>query len=125
VKRLTVILPGEYPNKIPVKSRAHKLFVALPGDTRQFYDNYTVSTVYVSATIFGHHQVVGNVILLFSMYALVVDLNTVNYIHFLSKCSEGYALFAIQRSFDFASALKLKRNYNTDIWEVLLTVKKI
>jgi hypothetical protein len=37
VKRLTVILPGEYPNKISsVKSRAHKLFVALPGNTRQY-----------------------------------------------------------------------------------------
>jgi hypothetical protein len=37
VKRLTVILPGEYPNKISsVRFRTHKLFVALPGNTRQY-----------------------------------------------------------------------------------------
>jgi hypothetical protein len=36
VKRLTVIRPGEYSNKPSVKFRAHKLFVALPGNMRQF-----------------------------------------------------------------------------------------
>jgi hypothetical protein len=36
VKRLTVILPGEYSNKSSVKFRTHKLFAALPGNTRQY-----------------------------------------------------------------------------------------
>jgi hypothetical protein len=37
VKRLTVVPPGEYSNKPSVKSRTHKLSVALPGDTRQYF----------------------------------------------------------------------------------------
>jgi hypothetical protein len=36
LKRLTVILPGEYSNKPSVKFRTHKLFVALPGNTRKY-----------------------------------------------------------------------------------------
>jgi hypothetical protein len=37
VKRLFVVPPGEYSNKPSVKSRTHKLFVALPGNMRQYY----------------------------------------------------------------------------------------
>jgi hypothetical protein len=36
VKRLTVILSGKYSNKSSVKFRTHKLFVTLPGNTRQY-----------------------------------------------------------------------------------------
>jgi hypothetical protein len=43
VKRLTVILPGEYSNELSVRFRTHKLFVALPGNTRQHYSGFTVS----------------------------------------------------------------------------------
>jgi hypothetical protein len=39
VKRLAVILPGDYSNKPSVKSRTHKLFVALPGNTRKYISN--------------------------------------------------------------------------------------
>jgi hypothetical protein len=38
VKRLTVVPPGEYSNKPSVKSRTHKLFVALPPNTQQYYE---------------------------------------------------------------------------------------
>jgi hypothetical protein len=40
VNRLTVILPDEYSNKPSVNSITNKLFVALPGNTRQYYDLY-------------------------------------------------------------------------------------
>jgi hypothetical protein len=36
VKRLTVILSGEYSNKPSVKLRIHKLFVAFPSNTLQY-----------------------------------------------------------------------------------------
>jgi hypothetical protein len=36
VKQLIVVPPGEDSNKASVKSRTHKLFVALPGNTRQY-----------------------------------------------------------------------------------------
>jgi hypothetical protein len=39
VKRLTVIVPSEYSNKPSVKYRTRKLFVALPGNTRQYFEN--------------------------------------------------------------------------------------
>jgi hypothetical protein len=39
VKRLIVVPPDEYFNKPTVRSRTHKLFVALPGNTRQYECN--------------------------------------------------------------------------------------
>jgi hypothetical protein len=47
VKRLTVDPHGEYSNKPSVKSRTHKLFVALPGNKRYYLFIYLFMCMYV------------------------------------------------------------------------------
>jgi hypothetical protein len=52
VKRLTVNLPGEYSDKPNVKFRTHKLFVTLPGNTRQYIYTYIYKHTHSQHTVY-------------------------------------------------------------------------